>query len=530
MAVRCGALEQKYVFEYEVGLWTFGKMQVRREKDSANLVLIRTVPKAGLSTTAGVMSKLRKLMELKHQHIVNITDVLEDKYNFFVISELCQGGDVQDWMERFIEGGYHMHEQTVASYLRQVLLALTHSHSSKIYHRDLRPSCLCLTSKMPDATVKVSDIGLAAIFDPENVALQNNQIRNRFTAPEVLIDGDLVYDSAPDMWSVGAMAQAMLVGKPPSQEEVDADEGLGQSIAALIGRVSGNTGKLNQAWKERSPEARDFVERLLQSTDERPTAAKMLQHPWLRSLTSPTVSSYKSDTDQVKDVRHKYLCYSLAVLLIPCMTPQRDFEQLRAAFEQTDADRDGYISRYIAQRLLVKRSMASQDVAKASVLIVDIGKTDVIDLCGMACADLIAREFFIRNPGSASFRAVDLSPRMVKRFFEVYGDRTQAGTTTAGMASKMRTTTAQGMQKYAGVSYEEILGSFASASAIDSQALVGTLCANEGLGTPLGTGAEDLSPITCSNHSTWACEPIGEALLTKFFRGCGLGGSRARAF
>merc|ERR1712032_528625 len=243
----------------------------------------------------------------------------------------------------------------------------------------------------------------------------------------------------------------------------------------------------------------------------------MLQHPWLRSLTSPTVSSYKSDTDQVKDVRHKYLCYSLAVLLIPCMLPQRDFEQLRAAFEQTDADNDGYISRYIAQRLLMKRGVASQDAAKASVLIVDIGKTDVIDLCGMACADLVAREFFSSKSVSGSFRAADLSPRMVKRFFEVYGDRAQAGTSLAGMASKMRTTTAQCMQKYAGVSYEEILGSFPRTSAIDIQTLVGTLSAHEGLGTPLGTSADDLSPIMHGNHSAWACEPLGEALLTKFF-------------
>jgi len=516
-------LDRKYVFEYEVGLWTFGTMQVRRAMDGKDLKLIRTIPKAQLRSTAGIMSKLTTLKQLQHPHLVSTTDTLEDQHNFYVVSDLCQGGDVQDWMERFVEEGYHLQEQTVATYLRQLLLALSYGHARNIRHRDLRPSCLNLTSKMPDATVKVADIGLAAIFDPDNSLVQNSPIRNRFTAPEILSSADPVCDSAPDMWSVGAIAHAMLVGKPPKQDDGDTSDG-NPLMVALLGRLSGIGGKFDQAWAERSPEAHDFVQRLLQPADERPTPAMALQHPWLKSFAPSGGPSNRADTERAREIKHKSLCYSLAVLLVPSMVPLRDLEALRMAFEQRDSDGDGFVSSFTAQRVITTRCQA-KDAVLAAIGIVDIGETDVMDLCGMANADLIAREFLETGPTgqplTGPFHAKELAPKMLKRFFEVYGTQKESRTSVACMRSRLRTSTAGCMEKFAGVVYDEILASFPVNSVIDSQMLISILDANAGHGTPIGNCVKDISPVArgrCSDSSA-------EVYLTALFRGLGLGGS-----
>jgi len=527
MAARCSVLDQKYVFEYEVGLWTFGTMQVRREMDGKGLKLIRTIPKAQLQSTEGVMSKLAIVKQFQHPHLVGITDALEDKHNFYVVSDLCQGGDVQDWMERFIEEGYHLQELTVVTYLRQLLLSLSYSHARNIYHRDLRPSCLSLTSKMPDATVKVADIGLAAIFDSDNRLVQNSPIRNRFTAPEILSSADRVCSSAPDMWSVGAIAHAMLVGKPPAQDDTDTSEG--SPVMALIERLRGTAGEFDQAWAERSPEARDFVQQLLQPADERPTPAVALQHPWLKSFAPIGGPANRANNERARELKLKSFCYSLAVLLVPSMVPHRDFEALRIAFEQHDGDGDGFVSCYAAQEVISTRCRV-KDAALAAIGIVDIREMDVIDLCAMANADLIAREFFANGPTgqpiTGPFHAKDLAPRMLKRFFEVYGTHKEPRTTVASMTSKLQTSTAGGMENFAGVSYDEILASFPVNSVIDSQSVISALTANAGRGTPIGNTPKKCSRARRGRHSPWMCESSAKAYLTAFTKMCSLGGSR----
>merc|ERR1712232_219130 len=95
-------------------------------------------------------------------------------------------GDLADMMEG-LEEHHWLREQTCAAYVGQALVALAHSHASKVYHHDLRPSSILLSSKMPDALVVVADVGLAAILDPENEASRANP--SPYEAPELAAGG-----------------------------------------------------------------------------------------------------------------------------------------------------------------------------------------------------------------------------------------------------------------------------------------------------------------------------------------------------
>merc|ERR1719265_2622712 len=187
-------------------------------------------------------------------------------------------------------------------------------------------------------------------------------------------------------------------------------------------------------WAERSAVGRDFVQHLLRPWDERLTPARALQHPWLKGL--QPIGGVIEDSNISRDIRHKTLCYMLAVLMVPSMIPYKDFENMRSMYAQVDSDEDGLAPRHMVKRILLTRCTIKEAV-DAAIAIADVNQSDVLDLCACACADLIAREFFAEGPTGqpllGPFRATDLAPRMLKRFFEVFGERNQP--TSGGTAS-----------------------------------------------------------------------------------------------
>lgn len=251
-------------------------------------------------------------------------------------------------------------------------------------------------------------------------------------------------------------------------------------------------GSDSMLWSERSPVARDFVKQLLAPWEDRLSAARALQHPWLKGVT-PVGAPVAVEADS-KELQQKTLCYMLAVLMVPNMLPYRDFEQLQSNFMQNDIDSDGLVPRHIVQRILRGRC-ALKEAVDAAIKIADVNKSDVLDLCGTACADLMAREFFASGPTGqplvGPFKASDLAPRMLKRFFEVFGGR-QPFVTLASLRARLKTATAIEVESHAGVKYDEILAGFPQNGNIDSQMLTSLLIANDGRGTPLGS--DDLQP------------------------------------
>lgn len=512
MAIRTGVLDKKYAFEYDVGQWTFGKISVvRLHTDSSTLRTCKTVPKSLVKSSANVINQLKQLRELQHPHICSITDVLEDQNNYYIISEFMQGGEVSDWVERLQEG-YAIQEQTCAAYIRQVVMAMMHSHSAQVYHGALLPSSLSLSSKMPDAFIKVGDFGLATLLDPDSTILQRN--RSPYCAPEILSQESPFVDATSDMYSVGAIAHALLVGRAPS----------GNTDQGLLSRMTGGRAD-EQAWSERSPMSRDFVMQLLQSWEERPTPARALQHPWLKG-TVQSISGVLPDKTAEKEVQQKTLCYMLGVLMLPNSLPYRDFEQLRFSFADVDSDNDGLVPKHIASRLLRSRC-ALKEAVDAAIDVADVSHSDVHDLCSCAVADLIAREFFAAGPTGqpllGPFRASDLAPRMLKRFFASLGTN-QTTASLSVMRNRLRTATARDVELYAEVNYEDIFQGLPGKDAIDSPALAALLAGNGGRGTPLGSGT--FGGKRSEGSST--LETFGGGIFN-FLGQCGMGMQRERS-
>ncbi|KAG1446738.1 hypothetical protein G6F46_011782 [Rhizopus delemar] len=159
--------------------------------------------------------------ELKHPHLLALHRFIQDQDYLYMIMELCDQGDLFDFVIKDQEINFVREEGLVKTWFHQILDAVEHMHSQGIYHRDLKLENILLKQQDEDEDelyCKVADFGLAT---RERYSMEFGCGSTSYLAPEHFDDGtDLVpYDAAAsDAWSLGILLLAILFGRTPWQE------------------------------------------------------------------------------------------------------------------------------------------------------------------------------------------------------------------------------------------------------------------------------------------------------------------------
>jgi len=218
------------------------------------------------------------LRRLDHPNVIRILEVFEEKKAVHLVLELCEGGDV---LERILVSSGRLPEADIATLFIQMLFAVWHLHQNGVVHRDLKPEHFLFTQREPEfeprppqrCSMKLIDFGLShkagAQFAPEGGTPQ-------FMSPEAKLGrAGKEFSDRGDMWSLGVVLHAMLVGHYPSQHLTDAKQ------AQYFARP---------AWSAISTAAIDLLGQLLQQQPAaRPSAAHALMHTWSKATINRTV-------------------------------------------------------------------------------------------------------------------------------------------------------------------------------------------------------------------------------------------------
>ncbi|XP_076929909.1 mitogen-activated protein kinase kinase kinase 1-like [Bidens hawaiensis] len=207
------------------------------------------------------------LSQFHHENIVRYLGTDTDDGKLYIFLELVTKGSLAKLYQK-----YELRDSQVSAYTRQILSGLNYLHERKVVHRDIKCANILVDAS---GSVKLADFGLAK-------ATTLNDIKSckgtpYWMAPEVVNNrSNKGYGLAADIWSLGCTALEMLTRKIPYSHLE------GMQALFRIGR-----GQPPPIPDTLSTEAQDFILKCLQvNPNDRPTAAQLLDHPFLRKRTS----------------------------------------------------------------------------------------------------------------------------------------------------------------------------------------------------------------------------------------------------
>nr|ABK06419.1 HA-tagged protein kinase domain of putative mitogen-activated protein kinase kinase kinase [synthetic construct] len=207
--------------------------------------------------------EIKLLSQLQHQNIVRYRGTAKDGSNLYIFLELVTQGSLLKLYQR-----YQLRDSVVSLYTRQILDGLKYLHDKGFIHRDIKCANILVDA---NGAVKLADFGLAKVSKFNDI--KSCKGTPFWMAPEVINRKDSDgYGSPADIWSLGCTVLEMCTGQIPYSDL--------EPVQALfrIGR-----GTLPEVPDTLSLDARLFILKCLKvNPEERPTAAELLNHPFVR--------------------------------------------------------------------------------------------------------------------------------------------------------------------------------------------------------------------------------------------------------
>lgn len=150
--------------------------------------------------------------QLQHPNIIRVFDVFEEKGIIGFALEWCESGDLRHHLRNT---NTPFCEENIRSLFFPILDAVDYAHSQQVIHRDLKPANVLLTYKEGKLVPKVTDFGIAKVFEEEGFTRTGSVVGTlRYIAPEQLEDSKHI-DHRADIYSLGVMLYEWACGRPP---------------------------------------------------------------------------------------------------------------------------------------------------------------------------------------------------------------------------------------------------------------------------------------------------------------------------
>ena len=201
-----------YILKEEIGEGNFGKMKLGIYKPTGQKYAVKILNKEIIKQKMQNVDfhENEIITKFNHINVINIFELIEDEENYYIIMELCEKGELFD----YIVAKQRLSEEEASIFFYQLINGISHIHKKGIAHRDLKPENLLLTN---DKVLKIIDFGLSHEFDGNNL-LKTKCGSPSYAAPEI-IRGKKYDGFKIDIWCCGIILYAMVCGYLPFEGE-----------------------------------------------------------------------------------------------------------------------------------------------------------------------------------------------------------------------------------------------------------------------------------------------------------------------
>ncbi|XP_043913524.1 mitogen-activated protein kinase kinase kinase kinase 3 isoform X2 [Protopterus annectens] len=261
-----------------IGSGTYGDVYKARNVNTGELTAIKVIKLEPGEDFAVVQQEIVMMKDCKHPNIVAYFGSYLRRDKLWICMEFCGGGSLQDI--------YHvtgpLSEMQIAYVCRETLQGLYYLHSKGKMHRDIKGANILLTD---NGHVKLADFGVSAQITA-TIAKRKSFIGTPYwMAPEVAaVERKGGYNQLCDIWAVGITAIELAELQPPMFDFHP------MRALFLMSKSNFQPPKLKDKVKW-SNSFHHFVKvALTKNPKKRPTAEKLLQHPFVSQPLSRTLA------------------------------------------------------------------------------------------------------------------------------------------------------------------------------------------------------------------------------------------------
>jgi calcium-dependent protein kinase len=391
-----GLIENDYTIGDICGSGAFATVRKVTNKISGQVRALKIIKKQKGQDSARMYLEVEILKKLVHPNIMQIFEFYEDKKNFYIITELCEGGELFD---QIVDKGSFT-ESEAAYVMKQLMSAINYIHTNNIVHRDLKPENILLDTKKNNI-IKIIDWGTARFFE-KNKKMNKVSGTPYYIAPEVLFEK---YDEKCDIWSCGVIMYILLCGYPPFNGETDNE---------ILNKIK--TGKFvfpEEEWDNISDEAKDLITKMLEfNPNTRSSASDCLGHRWLTDNTKKNLDqkfSIKCLNNMKKFHAERKLQQAALTYIVNHLLSKEEKNELLELFQAFDKNGDGVLSKeeiFEGYKSILGEVEASKEVERI-MNEVDIDRSGTIDYNEFVMAATNRQNILNKEKLEATFKMFD---------------------------------------------------------------------------------------------------------------------------
>ncbi|XP_071221062.1 hormonally up-regulated neu tumor-associated kinase homolog A-like [Salvelinus alpinus] len=286
-----------YLIGRKLGEGSFAKVREGLHAMTGEKVAVKVIDKRKAKKDSYVTKNLRReghiQQMIRHPNITQLLDILETENSYYLVMELCPGGNL---MNRIYDKK-KLDERETQKYVRQLVMAVEHLHRAGVVHRDLKIENLLLDEQ---DNIKLIDFGLSncagilGYSDPFSTQCGSPA----YAAPELL--SRKKYGPKVDVWSIGVNMYAMLTGSLPFTVEPFSLRALHQKMVDK---------DMNPLPPSLSTAAICLLKKLLEPDPaKRPNIHQVMVDSWLQLANANTGAPYLNRI-HIEEINHMVLLH-----------------------------------------------------------------------------------------------------------------------------------------------------------------------------------------------------------------------------
>jgi len=398
-----GSLDQYYELDKTMlGEGSYGQVTKGQNRSTGQKRAIKAIDTSKIPDKRRFENEVAIQQSLDHPNIVKLYEVFKDAKRFYLVMELCTGGELFD---RIVEEadkheGQAFGEAQAAKIMKQILGAVHYMHTRCFVHRDIKPENFLLQNEDRDAPIKVIDFGLAKSFTPGKSELKTKAGTPYYVAPQVILNQG-GYNEKCDIWSCGVLTYIILCGYPPFYGERDSE------ILRMV--KSGKFEFPSPDWDGISSDAKNVIAQMLTfKPDERPPAGMLLEHTWFHICDSlKDVSLAKDLGSKLRKFTGASKLKKVALTLIAQQLKEEEIGELQRTFSALDRNNDGTLSQAEIKDGMRKHSLSVPTDLEETLSQLDTDGSGAIDYTEFIAATLSTKQYLKREVLWAAFRVFD---------------------------------------------------------------------------------------------------------------------------